>query len=377
MNDELTKSYNAGIRNSDLRRDAKQETALISLSRFSSTFPPVDGRQQILSSWRRAFQAREAPVSPLGIYLFGGVGRGKTMLMDMFFVSVQSPRKRRVHFHTFMLEVHRWMHSWRQDAGRPASLGDPIPVLARELSSKIDLLCFDEFEIHDVADALIMRRIFSGLLDSNVRIVMTSNWHPEELYLGGLQREMFIPFINYLKEKLEIIPLGNGTDCRLLGLRSMPVYFSPLNENTRSALEAAFRSLTGGADSIPEEMVVEGRQLRIGRANQGIAWLSFKELCEQPVGSSDYLAIIARFHTLMMPDIPIMLPQHRNEARRFAVLVDMLYDHNVKLVCSAAGAPEELYTRGTGSREFRRTSSRLREMQTAAYLSRSHGLGKT
>ena len=299
------------------------------------------------------------------------------MLMDMFFVSVQTPRKRRVHFHTFMLEVHRWMHSRRQKAEKPASLGDPIPVLARELSSKIDLLCFDEFEIHDVADALIMRRIFSGLLDSNVRIVMTSNWHPEELYLGGLQREMFIPFINYLKEKLEIIPLGNGTDYRLLGLRSMPVYFSPLNENTRIALEAAFRSLTGGADSIPEEMVVEGRQLRIGRANQGIAWLPFKELCEQPVGSSDYLAIIAKFHTLMMPDIPIMLPQHRNEARRFAVLVDMLYDHNVKLVCSAAGAPEELYTRGTGARQFRRTSSRLREMQTTAYLSRSHGFDKT
>ena len=235
----------------------------------------------------------------------------------------------------------------------------------------------DEFEIHDVADALIMRRIFSGLLDRNVRIVMTSNWHPEELYLGGLQREMFIPFINYLKEKLEIIPLGNGTDYRLLGLRRMPVYFSPLNENTRIALEAAFRSLTGGADSIPEEMVVEGRQLRIGRANQGIAWLPFKELCEQPVGSSDYLAIVTRFHTLVMPDIPIMFPQQRNEARRFAVLVDMLYDHNVKLVCSAAGAPEELYTRGTGAREFRRTASRLREMQTTVYLSHSHGLGKT
>ena len=377
MNDELTKSYNARIRNSDLRRDAKQEAALISLSRFSATFPPADGKQQILSSWRRAFQAREASVSPLGIYLFGGVGRGKTMLMDMFFVSVQSPRKRRVHFHTFMLEVHRWMHSRRQVAGKPVSLGDPIPVLARELSSKIDLLCFDEFEIHDVADALIIRRIFSALLDSNVRIVMTSNWHPEELYMGGLQREMFIPFINYLKEQLKIVALGNGTDYRLLGLRSMPVYFSPLNEDTRIALEAAFRSLTGGADSVPEEMVVEGRQLRIGRANQGIAWFPFKELCEQPVGLSDYLAIITKFHTLIMPDIPIMLSQHRNEARRFAILVDMLYDYNVKLVCSAAGAPEELYTRGTGSREFRRTASRLREMQTTGYLSRSHVLGKT
>ena len=377
MNDELTESYNARIRNNDLRWDARQETALVALSQFSTAFLPVDGKQEMSSSWRRAFQARDAPGSPLGIYLFGGAGRGKTMLMDMFFLSVRSPRKRRVHFHTFMLEVHRWMHRRRQEAEKPVSLGDPIPVLTRELSSSVDLLCFDEFEIHDVADALIMRRIFSGLLDNNVRIVMTSNWHPEELYLGGLQREMFIPFINYLKEKLKIIPLGSDADYRLLGLRDMEIYFSPLNEKTRIALEAAFRSLTGGADSIPETIVVEGRQLRIGRANQGIAWLSFKELCEQPVGSSDYLAIIARFHTIVMADIPIMLPQHRNEARRFAVLVDMLYDHNVKFVCSAAGAPEELYTRGTGAHAFRRTASRLCEMRTTAYLSRSRVLDRT
>jgi cell division protein ZapE len=298
------------------------------------------------------------------------------MLMDMFFVSVQSSRKRRVHFHIFMLEVHRWIHSRRRDVAKRDSLSDPIPVLAHELSSKIDLLCFDEFEINDVADALIMRRVFSSLLDYNVRIVMTSNWHPDELYVGGLQREMFIPFINYLKAQLEVVPLGNDIDYRLLGLRSKTLYFSPLNENTQIALEEAFCSLTGGADSITEEMIVEGRQLIIRRANQGIAWVTFNELCEEPVGVSDYLAIITRFHTLVMSSIPIMLPQHRNEARRFAILVDMLYDHNVKLICSAAGGPEELYARGTGAREFMRTASRLREMQTSAYLSRSHGFKK-
>ena len=373
MNNDLTRSYYSQIEKGVLRFDSKQEAALKALSRLCEGLLSVKGRQRnkALSSSRRLLfpKRRESLFDLPGLYLFGGVGRGKTMLMDMFFSSVKSSRKRRAHFHTFMIEVHQWMHNWRQNIKAGDSSSDPIQLLVGELATEIDLLCFDEFEIHDVADALIIRRIFSSLLDHKVVIVTTSNRPPEELYLGGLQRELFVPFISYLKEHLELIPLGDGIDYRLVGLKNKAIYFSPLNNKTSYELEAAFRSLTGGVDGMPEDITVGGRRLRIGRVNRGIAWLTFDEVCREALGASDYKALVVNFHTLVISDIPIMLPEHMNEARRFSVLIDILYDHNVKFLCSAAASPEKLYVRGTGSREFLRTVSRLREMQTEVYLS--------
>ena len=365
----LLRFYFNRVKSGDLQRDSQQERAVRVLSQLNDHLSaPDDGSRKPFFWWPRPRAVK--PAGDLaGIYLFGGVGRGKTMLMDMFFSSVQSTRKRRVHFHIFMREVHQWIHVRRQKGKEQDDFADPIMALAHSLSEQIDLLCFDEFEISDVADALIIRRIFSSLLVRKVRLVTTSNWSPEDLYSGGLQRELFIPFIEFLKEQIQVVSLCDGADYRLLGLSSRPVYFSPLDDAARIALKGLFDTLTGGGDSTSEELRVEGRCLHVGRANEGVAWFNFAELCQEAVGVSDYLAIIDRFHTLIISDIPIMQPEQRNEARRFSVLIDMLYEHKIKLVCSAAGKPEELYVRGTGSRQFLRTASRLLEMQTTAYLS--------
>ena len=369
MQDDLVKLYFDRLKSGDLQPDPQQEIAVKALSLFRDSFFANDDGCRKPFFWRLWPPFIKRSGNPAGIYLFGGVGRGKTMLMDMFFSSVKSSRKRRVHFHTFMREVHQWIHVWRKKKNTQDGSGDPIMPLIRSFSERVDLLCFDEFEISDVADALIIRRIFSSLLDDGVRVVTTSNWRPEDLYPGGLQRELFIPFIEFLKEKIEVVPLGDGADYRLLGLSARPVYFSPLDDAALIALRGLFDVLTGGGDGAPQELEVEGRRLQVGWANQGVAWFDFRELCQEAVGVSDYLAIISRFHTLVISGIPIMHPEHRNEARRFSVLIDMLYDHKIKLVCSAAGKPEELYVRGTGARQFLRTVSRLREMQTAGYLS--------
>lgn len=366
---DLTRVYSERVRSGDLQWDPQQEKAVRVLSQFINSLSATDDGPRKLFRWWRRSRSAKATGRPTGIYLFGGVGRGKTMLMDMFFSSVKSTRKRRVHFHIFMREAHQWIHARRKKGKEQDDFEDPIIALAHSLSKKIDLLCFDEFEISDVADALIIRRIFSSLLDNKVRLVTTSNWCPEDLYSGGLQRELFIPFIELLKEQIELIFLGDGVDYRLLGLSSRRVYFSSIDDAAHIALRGLFDTLTGGGDSRSEELMVEGRLLHVGRANKGVAWFNFGELCEEAVGIADYLAIIDRFHTLVISDIPIMRPEQRNEARRFSVLIDVLYEHKVKLVCSAAGKPEELYVRGKGARQFIRTASRLREMQTSAYLS--------
>ncbi|MEE2694045.1 MAG: cell division protein ZapE [Pseudomonadota bacterium] len=374
MQSNLIRLYSDRVKSGDLRLDPQQEEAVRALSQFRDFLLATNGGSRTPFSWWSPARSLKPAGNLAGIYLFGGVGRGKTMLMDMFFSSITFSKKRRVHFHIFMREVHQWIHSWRQQGKKQKGSGDPIMELARAFSERFDLLCFDEFEISDVADALIIRRIFSGLLDNKVQLVTTSNWHPEDLYTGGLQRELFVPFIAFLKEQLQLVSLGAGVDYRGLKLSSRPVYFSPLDGTARIALRGLFDTLTGGGDIKSEELRVEGRRLQVGRANQGVAWFGFDELCQEAVGVSDYLAILTQFHTLVISDIPIMRPEHRNEARRFSVLIDMLYDHKIKLVCSAAGKPEELYVRGTGAREFLRTVSRLREMQTVAYLSQGRDL---
>lgn len=335
-----------------------------------------------LGRWRRNGGA--AP--PRGLYIHGGVGRGKSMLMDLFFAAAPVTKKRRVHFHAFMLEIHGRIHAWRQmskaERERTAGKGvadDPIPPLGRAVAHDTRLLCFDEFQVHDVADAMILSRLFTSLLDNGVVVVATSNRPPEDLYLGGLNRQLFLPFIALLRQRLDVIELDGPTDYRLERLAGTKVYHWPISDAATKALSTAFYKLTdhevGNRAAVgPDELEVQGRKLFVPIASRGVAVFSFKRLCENPLGAADYLAIAWAYHTVIIVGIPVMGPEKRNEAKRFVTLIDALYENNVKLLCSAAAAPEGLYPAGDGSFEFQRTVSRLQEMQSADYLARGHAV---
>ena len=301
--------------------------------------------------------------APLGLYLCGPVGRGKSMLMDLFFRSVPSLRKRRVHFHAFMLEVHD-----RMERERRAQTDRPIAKVAGDLAAEATLLCFDEFQVEDIADAMILERLFRTLFDVGVVVVATSNRAPDELYEHGLQRERFLPFIALLKQKLYVLELDSGRDYRFARLHGKPVYHYPLDEAARDALEHAFAELTDGAPGARATLMVKGRPLVIPRAARGVAWFSFEDLCANPRGGADYLAIAERFAAVIVEGIPRLSPQQRNEARRFNILIDTLYEARTLLIASAEVPPEEIYTAGDGTFEFRRTVSRLIEMQSEEYI---------
>jgi cell division protein ZapE len=333
----------------------------------------------------RFFGRNSQNINPRGLYIHGGVGRGKSMLMDLFFSSAPVALKRRVHFHAFMLEVHEKIHRWRQtgEAARHRQSGmagdDPIPPLAADIASSARLLCFDEFQVSDVADAMILARLFAALFARGVVVVSTSNRAPEGLYEGGLNRQLFLPFIDLLHEKLDVLELDGPTDYRLARLGGAPVYYSPADEVATKALSVTFYRLTdhevGDRAAVgPEEILVQGRKLFVPIASRGVAVFSFKRLCESPLGAADYLAIAWRYHTLILVGIPRLGPEKRNEAKRFVTLIDALYENNVKLLCSAAASPEELYVEGHGSFEFARTVSRLKEMQSHDYLVKGHAV---
>jgi cell division protein ZapE len=292
--------------------------------------------------------------------------------MDLFFEAVDGPTKRRVHFHEFMLEVHRRLHERRQGGGE----GDPLGSVAGELASKAQVLCFDEFAVHSIADAMILSRLFEGLLDRGVVVVATSNFPPERLYEDGLNRERFLPFIDLLEERLQVVEVDGGTDYRLARLRDLAVYHQPLGPEAQSALERAFAVLTDGARGEPQGLEVGTRLLNVPKAAQGVAWFDFGELCEQPLGAADYLALTERYHTIILSGIPVLTPDRRNEARRLMTLVDALYERRVKLIVSAAAPPDELYAAGDGAFEFRRTASRLAEMQTRSYIETAKAKGR-
>ena len=321
--------------------------------------------------------AKPAP-PPQGLYLHGGVGRGKSMLMDLFFASAPVEPRRRVHFHAFMLETHARIHAWRQlpaDAPERAGGDDPIPPIAARVAAEARLLCFDEFQVSDVADAMILGRLFTELLGRGVVVVATSNRAPNELYLGGLNRQLFLPFIALVEKELDVLHLDGPIDYRLARLAGLPVYHSPLGPAAEAALDKVFADLTDGAPAEPDRIEVQGRAIAVPRAARGVARMDFEALCARPLGPADYLALAARFHTLVLDGVPAMGPEKRNEAKRFVTLVDALYEAKAKLVLSAAAAPDDLYPAGDGSFEFGRTVSRLMEMQSADYMALPHHPG--
>jgi len=301
--------------------------------------------------------------APRGLYIHGKVGRGKTMLLDMFFETVVFEPKRRIHFHEFMAETHD-----RIAAARERMEGDPIPHVAGQIAQGCGLLCFDELHITDIADATILGRLFAGLFDRKVVVVATSNAHPRDLYKNGLNREHFLPFIDLVERHMDVLELVAEKDFRLEKLTGQPLYFTPLTEGARRALRAAFTRLTGIGRGKAMDLNVKGRILRVPEAARGVAHFSFADLCVKPLGTLDFLHIARAFHTVIIEGIPKLQPERRNEARRFINLIDTLYDARVGLIASAEAEPQELYRAGDAAAMFERTASRLIEMRSAEYL---------
>lgn len=328
--------------------------------------------QRNSSFLKKIFASENNRQKAKGLYIYGDVGRGKSMLMDLFFETSPVVKKRRVHFHAFMLEVHKSLFKWRNQNKNNAEQ-DPIPPLAKKIASETTLLCFDEFQVTDIADAMILGRLFTALFENDITIVATSNRAPEELYMDGLQRERFMPFIALLKQNVEVAVLDAEQDYRLSHLQALTtVYYTPIDNHAHSFLANAFNEMTNGAKPESRTLDVNGRRLTISRCYGTIAWMSFHELCEQPLGAADYIEIAREFGTLLLENIPAMGMESRNEAKRFVTLIDELYEHNVKLVCTAYVSPDMLYPAGDGSFEFERTISRLMEMQSTRYLEQEH-----
>jgi cell division protein ZapE len=349
-----------------IRPDSDQERVVCLLLAVSDTLEAIESTQSNLIT--KLFS--KAPKRPKGLYLYGGVGRGKSMLMDLFFESVNIKKKRRTHFHAFMQEVHSNIHTWREKNGFS---DDPIAYLATEIAKDADLLCFDELQITDIADAMIVGRLFKFLFEKGVVIVCTSNRHPNDLYKNGLQRDQFVPFIEIFKKELGIIPLDGSTDYRLQQLKSLStVYHSPLGDEADEFLNTTFSNLVHHAPPETGILHVQGRDVPIPKMHGDVAQFDFDDLCAANLGPADYIELARDFNTILLANIPKMTSENRNESKRFINLVDELYEHKAKLICTAAAAPNELYKKGDGSFEFERTVSRLIEMQSLGYLGEEH-----
>jgi len=365
---EVAERYRALVAAGELRPDPDQAKAVAVLDRIAAELQPGPKK----APWARLFG--KAPPAPRGAYLWGGVGRGKSMLMDLAFQAIPAEPKRRVHFHEFMLEVHE-----RLRLEREKEEGDPIPPVARAIAAEARLLAFDEMVINNAADAMILSRLFGQLLENKVTVITTSNRPPRDLYLGGLNRELFLPFIDLVERALDVVPLNGPTDYRLERLGGFPTWYVPNGPEATRALSAAFFRLTDFSvedrAKVPSEdiPVQGGRRLHVPKSLKGVAVFSFRRLCGEARGAPDYLAVARRYHTVILVGIPLMGPERRNEAARFVTLIDSLYEHKVKLLAAADAPPDGLYPAGDGAFEFQRTVSRLIEMQSQEYLAAGHG----
>jgi cell division protein ZapE len=358
-------AYEALITAGELRPDPEQAAAAMRL----------DALAQELEHPRTSGFFRKKVIAPRGIYMWGDVGRGKSMLMDLFFANVNVAKKRRVHFGEFMLEVHS-----RIAAERRKEAGDPILPVAAALAEEARLLAFDEMIVNNSPDAMILSRLFTAMIEAGVTVVTTSNRVPTDLYKNGLNREHFLPFIALIQERLDVLALNGPVDYRRDRLGQQNTWLVPNGPEATAQLSAAFFRLTDyppeDREHVPsEDLVIQGRTLRVPKSLKGVAVFSFKKLCGEARGSADYLAIARRFHTVILVGIPVLGPENRNEAARFVSLIDALYEYKVKLLAAADAEPEDLYPSGDGRFEFQRTVSRLEEMRSEAYLAEGHGTG--
>jgi cell division protein ZapE len=362
----VRRAYDDLIAARELKPDPAQATAVAALDRLAA------GLERDSGLFARLFSS--GGDGPAGVYLWGGVGRGKSMLMDLAFAHIAIEPKRRVHFHEFMLETHV-----RLRAARESEEGDPIEPVAEQIADEAKLLCFDEMQVSNPADAMILSRLFTKLLEQGVKVVTTSNRPPRDLYKDGLNRDLFVPFIELIESRMLVVPVNGPTDYRLERLTGVEVWHVPNGPGATEALSKAFFQLTDypveDRAKVPSEDidVGGGRTLHIPKSLKGVAVFSFKRLCGEPRGAADYLAIARRYHTVIIVGIPVMGPELRNEAARFVTLIDALYEHKVKLLAAADADPEGLYPSGDGSFEFQRTVSRLEEMRSAEYLAEGHG----
>ena len=361
--------YEALIAQGELKSDPDQQACAKRLAQLQEELEAVPPKGSLL--WR-TFGKKPEP--PRGIYMWGGVGRGKSMLMDLFYDNLDIRRKKRAHFHEFMLRVHDMMRGWRE-----ADPGDPIPNVVRDLAQEARCLAFDEMVVNNSADAMIMSRLFTGLVEAGVTLIATSNRPPKDLYKDGLNREHFLPFIDLLETRLDVISLNGPTDYRRERLGGVDLWHVPNGETATKAMSEAFFRLT---DYPPEdrahvpsdELEIQGaRSMHVPKALKGVAVFSFKRLCAEARGATDYLAIARKYHSVIIVGIPLLSKENRNEAARFVTLIDALYEYKVKLLASADAEPDSLYTAGDGSFEFERTASRLIEMQSDEYLALGHG----
>lgn len=386
-------AYHAQLEAGTLRADPLQEQVVVKLQTLADRIVDAAAQAAPKKGLGRFFGKKKQATAPndgtVGLYVYGGVGRGKSMLMDLFFDTLPDMAalpKKRVHFHEFMLDVHAMVHEFRKASAteraenwgmRWRGTDDPIPPVAARIAAEAKVLCFDELQVTNVADAMIISRLFGTLLEEGVWTIFTSNRVPSDLYIGGHNRQLFLPFIATLEKRLDILELDSPTDYRLDRLKGVETYHAPLDEGAKAAVDAAWVRLTDQETGDVLELETHGtggRKVIVPCSAKGVARFSFDELCARPLGSSDYLTIANRHHTVLIDNIPELSPEKRNEAKRFVTLIDVLYEHNVKLICSAAAQPEVLYPKGHGAFEFERTVSRLMEMQSEDYLARGHGV---
>jgi cell division protein ZapE len=347
--------YEAALAERGYRGDEAQASGIAALERCENEWVDYKARRR-----NAVTKLLVRPPIPRGVYLHGGVGRGKSFLMDCFFQSVPLVRKTRLHFHEFMREVHRELQELKGTV-------NPLDELGRRIARRFRLICFDEFHVADVTDAMILHRLLEALFEHRVSIVTTSNFHPDGLYPNGLHRDRILPAIELLKERLEVVGVDAGVDYRQRTLQHLQLYHTPLGAAADAQMTAAFEQLAEARDE-PPLLQIEHRELRARRRAGGVVWFDFATLCGGPRSQNDYLELASRFHTVLLSDVPQMPPRLASEARRFTWLVDVLYDRRVKLIVSAAVPPQQLYLEGPLSHEFPRTVSRLHEMQSAEYL---------